>query len=151
MRKLLVAGFIALVTLVGLTGCNERAATVASHNLSEAADNFEIQRRIVFYNGITGENMAVVEGRCSIKDEGHQLEVTCKIAPNKFKKDFLGLSDNISYFAMQLELVDVNTFHHRIVFRPQTAIPDIDIQYDGDELIEAITPDSSDKVGGTYY
>jgi hypothetical protein len=36
-------------------------ADLASRNLSKAADNFEVPRRIVFYNGITGEYMLVIE------------------------------------------------------------------------------------------
>jgi len=38
---------------------------VAGDNLSKAADNFEINRRIVFYNGFTGEYMLAIEGLCS--------------------------------------------------------------------------------------
>ena len=50
MRKLLL---VALLAGALFTGCSDDAQ-VASHNLSKAADNFEIDRRIVFYNGITG-------------------------------------------------------------------------------------------------
>lgn len=141
MKKLLCVG---LIGLAALTGC-QRDAQVASANISKAADMFEIQRRIVFYNGITDKYIAVVEGRCSIHDDGRQLEVTCKIGPNAFKKDFLGLSDNVTYFALQTELVDVSVYHHRIVFKPQGLIPDIDVRYNGSKLIKAVTPDSSDN------
>ena len=46
---------IILVALMSaaLSGCND--ADVASANVSKAADQFEVNRRIVFYNGITGE------------------------------------------------------------------------------------------------
>ncbi len=65
--------------------------------------------------------------RCkgSIEDQGNQLEVTCKIAPNAFKKHFLGLSDNVTYFAEQVETADVSVY----------------LRGDVDELIEATTPD----------
>lgn len=118
-----------------LTAC-ERDADVASRNLSKAADMFEIDRRIVFYNGIRDTYMLTIEGRCSINDQGSQLEVTCKIAPDEFKKHFLGLSDNVTYFAEQLEVADVSVYHHRIVFKPQQIIPDIDLRGDIEELIE---------------
>jgi hypothetical protein len=114
---------------VALAGCSSDA-DVASENLSKAADQFEIDRRIVFFNGITDTYLLSIEGRCSITDEGNQLEVTCKVGPEDgekgFKKHFLGLSDNVSYFVEQLEGVDVSTYHYRVIFRPEAIVPDVD-------------------------
>lgn len=45
---------IAVGLTVGLAGCASDA-DVASRNLSQAADQFEITRRIVFYNGVNGD------------------------------------------------------------------------------------------------
>lgn len=122
--------------LLGLTAC-ERDAQVASRNLSAAADMFEIDRRVVFYNGITGGYMLSIEGRCSIKADraDKQLEVTCKTGTNAYKKHFLGLSDNVTYFAEQLEAKGVSTYHYRVVFKPQSIIPDIDPRGDVNELL----------------
>jgi outer membrane murein-binding lipoprotein Lpp len=50
MKKLAVAA-AALVALP-LAGCSSDA-DVASQNLSKAAEQFEIMRRIIFFNGIT--------------------------------------------------------------------------------------------------
>ena len=130
-----IAAIVILFAAVTLTAC-EDDARVASRNLSKAADMFEIDRRIIFYNGITGGYMLVIEGRCSIEDQRTQLEVTCKVSPNAFKKHFLGLSDNVTYFAEQLETADVSVFHHRIIFKPQTIIPEVDIRGDAGELME---------------
>lgn len=113
----------------------QRDATVASYNLSKAADMFEIQRKVIFYNGITGEYMLVLEGRCSIEDTSRSLKVTCKEGPDKFVKHFLGLSDNISYFAQQTEMADVSVYHNRIIWKPQSIIPDIDLNVDAGELM----------------
>lgn len=129
MKKFLIAG----AALLALAACQDDA-TVASYNISKAADNFEIDRRIVFYNGINGEYMLTIEGRCSIEDQGNQLEVTCKIANNEFKKHFLGLSDNVTYFAEQLETADVSVYHHRITFKPQSILGDIDFRGDVEDL-----------------
>jgi len=116
-RKLAIPA--ALVAAMGLAGC-QADADVASYNLSKAADNFEIDRRVIFYNGITDTYMLTIEGRCSIEDQAKQLEVTCKTGPDSFKKHFLGLSDNVTYFAEQLEGTDVNVYHHRVTFKPQS-------------------------------
>ncbi|MDV2477184.1 hypothetical protein F8M49_20915 [Rhodococcus zopfii] len=97
-----------------------------SQNLSKAADQFEIERRIVFFNGITDTYLLTIEGRCSIKDENRQLEVTCKTAGNEYKKHFLGLSDNVSYVAEQIESANVSADHYRVIFKPEVVIPDVD-------------------------
>ena len=120
--------------MVALAGCDD--ADIASRNISKAADNFEINRRIVFYNGITDTYMLTIEGRCSIVDQQNQLEVTCKVAEDEFKKHFLGLSDNVTYFAEQLTAADVSVYHHRVTFKPQAILPDIDLRGSGEELLE---------------
>ena len=91
-------------------------AKIASRNLSKSADNFEIDRRIVFYNGITDSYMLTIEGKCSIEDQKNQLEVTCNIGHDQYKKHFLGLSDNVTYFAEQLKTTDLSVYHHRVTF-----------------------------------
>ncbi|APD18218.1 hypothetical protein SEA_HAMMY_55 [Mycobacterium phage Hammy] len=116
-----VAGAVA----VGLAGCSTDA-DVASQNLSKAADQFEITRRVVFFNGITDKYLLTIEGRCSIKDENRQLEVTCKAGGGEYKKHFLGLSDNVSYIAEQLEGANVSTDHYRVIFKPEVILPDVD-------------------------
>lgn len=130
MRKLTTA--IVAVAAAGafaLTGCTE--ADTASENLSTAADNFEINRRIVFFNGITDTYLLTIEGRCSITDEGSQLEVTCKTDDDEYLKHFLGLSDNVSYFVEQLDAAAVDGYHYRVIFRPETIVPDIDMETSG--------------------
>ena len=112
-----------------LAGCSTEA-NLASSNLSAAADQFEIERRIVFYNGITDSYIFVVEGRCSIdsSENPKKLTVTCKTGPGSYKKDFLGLSDNVTYFAEQLESADVSSYHYRVMFKPASIVPFVDLQ-----------------------
>lgn len=112
----------------GLGACTD--AEVASQNLSKAADMFEIQRRIVFYNGITDSYMLTIEGNCSIKKDNQdaQLEVTCKTGSKDYKKHFLGISDNVTYFVEQIESANADIYHYRVVFKPSVIIPDIEIK-----------------------
>jgi len=128
---------LTLAALLALTGC-ENDARVASRNLSQAADMFEINRRIVFINGITDKYLLVVEGLCSIEADGkaRQLEVTCKTGPTGYKKHFLGLSDNVTYVAEQADAANVSAYHYRVIFKPQSLIPEIDARVDGDELLK---------------
>lgn len=124
--KRLIAGVALVVAAFALAGCSTEAE-MTSYNLSKAADQFEIDRRVVFFNGITDTYLLSVEGKCSITDQGNQLEVTCKISDDGYKKHFLGLSDNVSYFVEQLEPVAVDGYHYRVIFRPETIVPDIDL------------------------
>lgn len=132
-RKLLLAFMV--LGLLALGACRPDAQ-VASHNLSKAADMFEIQRRVVFMNGITDTYMLSIEGRCSIEDQTRQLEVTCKEGEGKFVKHFLGLSDNVTYFVEQLKTADVSVYHNRIIFKPQSIVPEIDLNIDGKDLVK---------------
>lgn len=120
--------FVGVLSAALLSGCTD--ADVASRNLSRAADQFEINRRVVFYNGITGEYMLSIEGLCSLGSgrSAESITVTCKTGPNEYKKHFLGLSDNVTYFAEQLGAADVSAYHYRVVFKPQTILPDIDLR-----------------------
>ena len=70
----------------------------------------------------------VIVGACSIDDGGSQLEVTCKVGKGEYKKHFLGLSDNVSYFVEQGEPVKVSANHYRVTFKPQSILPDMDFR-----------------------
>lgn len=126
-KKFLILPVLALLTLMG-QGCSD--ADIASSNLSTAADNFEIERRIVFYNGITGEYMLTIEGLCSLgnNDSSGQLTVTCKTGPKAYKKHFLGLSDNVTYFVEQVDAAEADPFHYRVIFKPTAILPNIEIK-----------------------
>jgi len=123
----LVAG-VALVAILAVSGtivaCSSDA-DVASSNLSTAADNFEINRRIVFINGITDKYLLVIEGYCSLgnSDKPREISVTCKVG-NEFKKNFVGLSDNVTYVVDQLAPAAVGTDHYVVNWKPESIIPD---------------------------
>lgn len=123
-KKILLS--LVLFIPILLTGCAYES-DVASRNLSKDADQFKINRRIVFYNGITSEYILQVEGFCSLGnyDSYGELSVTCKVGEDSYKKHFLGLSDNVTYFAEQIDSKDVSVDHYKVIFRPQTIIPDI--------------------------
>ena len=126
-KKALLLIPVMVLMLVGLTGCTD--ADMASQNISKKADYFEINRRIVFYNGITGDYMLKIEGFCSLgnQDPAGQLTVTCKIG-DEYKKHFLGLSDNVTYFVEQIESKDVSKDHYLVIFNPSSIVPNIEIK-----------------------
>ena len=125
MKKIIAIAALALTVGLVLTGCTS-AADTASQNVSTAADNFEVQRLIVGINGITGDVLFSVEGRCSITRDG-DLVVICKHGEDDYRKHFVGLSDNVTWVSTQLEAIDVDEYHTRIILRPTTILPDFDL------------------------
>ena len=125
-RILSTVGVVAIA--LGLGACTD--AQIASQNLSKAADMFEIQRRIVFYNGITDSYMLTIEGNCSIKKDAQdvQLEVTCKTGPKDYKKHFLGISDNVTYFVEQIDAAEASIYQYRVIFKPSVIMPAIEVK-----------------------
>ncbi|MFW6046984.1 MAG: hypothetical protein ACOCP4_04275 [Candidatus Woesearchaeota archaeon] len=122
MKKLLL--LLALTLLLSLTAC-DTDATIVSENLSKDAEQFKIERRIIFYNGITDAYMFEMQGRCSIEADmaDEQLEVTCKIGEDQYQKHFLGLSDNTTYIVEHLGTSPANEYRYKIIFKPESIIP----------------------------
>jgi hypothetical protein len=123
---------VLLAVVVGLTACNESAADQANKNLSKAAENFEVPRRIVGINGITDNVLFSVEGFCSYEiREDHSFEAICKNPNGSISRTTLGLSDNVTYVSTQLHGVHVSLFRPRVIFRPETIIPNFDLSTSG--------------------
>ena len=130
MKKIAVIVTLLALPLM-LVGCGggPSDADVAAKNLSTAAEQFEIPRRIVFFNGITDKYLLEIQGYCSIEVGSTAvqgaLEVTCK-TPDGFKKNYLGLSDNVSYFVEQGKPAKVSTTRYRVIFKPEAIVPNFD-------------------------
>jgi hypothetical protein len=127
MKKLLLV--LLMLAPLALVGCNEKDADVVSKNISTDADNFKVLRRVVFFNGITDTYLLTIEGYCSLgnDDPADELSVTCKVEGG-YKKHFLGLSDNVTYFVEQMDARNVSRSHYKVIFKPSTIVPDIDIR-----------------------
>lgn len=127
MKRIIVGAGIGLAALFVVSGCTS-AADQANENLSKAADNFEVPRRIVGINGITDKVLFSVEGFCSINNDGRKLDVICKVDKvGNIERTTLGLSDNVTYVSTQMAGVKVDTFRPRIIFRPETIIPNFEL------------------------
>ena len=131
--KLKLAALVSALALPLMAGSCDSDAAVASRNLSTAADNFEIMRNVVFYNVWTDTEVASLTGLCSISVGKNRLTATCK-EPGGYKKHYLGRSANLSFFAIQLDSVNVSSYHTRIIWKPQSFIPDIDVKGSLEEL-----------------
>lgn len=133
-HKALIVATLSVALMAG--SCSEDDAKVAARNVSKAADNFEINRRVVFYNGITDSYILTVEGLCSmdLNSAGTAFNVICKTGRSEYKRHTLVLSDNTSAFVEQLEPATVSAYHYRVTFKPQSIIPDVDFRGSASEL-----------------
>ncbi len=141
---LIVIAIVGILTAVAIPILSPDDARVAKNNMTKAADNFEIMRRVVMYNAITGKNVMVTEGRCSVENDQYRTSIICKIGEGQYIRNFYGRSDNTAYLVEQMAPVPVNVYHYRRTFKPQSVLPDIDFRGDINALGSAIRPDAND-------
>lgn len=122
MKKIAVAA----VGILVLTGCTSEADR-ANENLSKAAENFEVPRRIVGINGITDKVLFSVEGFCSYETAGNTIDAICKNPDGTISRTTLGKSDNVTFVSTQMGGKEVDLFKPRIIFRPENIVPDFDL------------------------
>ena len=126
MKKAIVLVGLSMLMLVG---CGIPDAVVVRNNLEIAEQNFEVYRRVVFYNGITGEYILTIEGRLAIiVDQDGDLVVTVKTDDGTYLKHYLGLSDNVTYFSEALASNAVSDKHYKVVFKPSVIVPTIEMR-----------------------
>ena len=128
-KKITTLAATALAGAFLLTACDD--ADVANQNISKDADNFKVARQVVFMNGITDEYILSVEGFCQIERQGAegnvpQVTVTCKTGDGEYKRHHLGLSDNVTYFVVQVEASQVSTDHYKVTYKPTAIIPNLE-------------------------
>ncbi len=146
-RKAACALLLGAVALGSLAGCN--SADVASQNLSQAADNFRINRQIDFVNTIDGKDLLTITGLCSLgnADKAGELTVTCKTGVDEkgngvYIKDFLGLSPTVTYVVQQLGSAEVSTAQYTVTWNPGVLVPNFN-SAGGAPLTPSPAPSSS--------
>ena len=123
--KKVIALILAMICLFGcLTGCTE--AENVNYNLSQAADNFEVVRKITVYNARTDMIIMEMEGCMSLSNNStRELVVTCQTGPNEYKKNYVYLNEYVIYVVEDITGTVTDPYHYKIHF--YTALPDVDI------------------------
>ena len=126
MKKALIAAI--LLTVLCLTGCETEAQRV-SYNISQEEDNFNTIRQITVINCIQGDVLFQMTGKMSITADtnDNQLEVIVEDDNGKYKKHFIGLSDNVTYVVEDITDGDVSKYHYTLNFNPKMWVP-IDVK-----------------------
>ena len=120
---MIVLGIICVLALT-LSGCRE--ADRVSYNISLEADNFNTVRQITVINCIQGDVLFQMTGKMSIAADvvDHQLEVTVEDEYGRYKKHFIGLSDNVTYVVEDItDTNKISEYHYTLNFNPKMWIP----------------------------
>lgn len=126
MKKIICIALAMLIAMVGLTSC--RAADTVNYNMSQAADNFEVLRRITVYNARTDLIVMQMEGYMSISNSStSELVVTCKTGAREYKKNYVYLNEYVIYVVEDITGTTTDPFHYNVKF--YGALPDIDINH----------------------
>jgi hypothetical protein len=124
-RTALAVGVAASLLLA--SGC-KNDSDVVNKNLDTDADNFKVNRRVVFYNAILDKYILTVEGFCSVDPgDGNRMTVTCKVG-NEYKRNALGKSDNVLWWYEQLGTSGVSPNHYKVVLKPETIVPEPEVR-----------------------
>ena len=123
--KKVIAILLVMVCMMGvLTGCTE--AENVNYNLSQAADNFEVVRKITVYNARTDMIIMEMEGYMSLSNNStSELVVTCRTGETEYKKNYVYLNDYVIYVVEDITSTVTDPYHYKIHF--YTAMPDVDL------------------------
>lgn len=106
-----------------LSGCDQ--AERVNYNITEEAQNFNVYRRVTVINCIQGDTLFEIEGRMNIEadTQDNQLEIIVETEKGKYKKHFIGLSDNVTYTVEDITGSEVSRYHYEINYNPNMWIP----------------------------
>lgn len=106
-----------------LTACTE--AERVSYNISQDADNFNQIRQLTVINCIKGDVLFQMTGKMSITadTEDNQLEVLVEDEYGRYKKHFIGLSDNVTYVVEDVTSDTTEKYKYQLNFNPNMWIP----------------------------
>lgn len=121
--KKIIALMLVLVMMFAFVGCT--SAEMVNHNLSQAADNFQVIRKITVYNARTDLIILEMEGAMSLSNNStHELVVTCMVGPNQYRKNYIYLNEYVIYVVEDISNTVTDPYHYKVHF--YTPIPDID-------------------------
>ena len=127
MRSKLITLIVCIITIVScftLSACS--AADNVNHNLSQAADNFEVLRRITVYNARTDLIVMEMEGYMSLDNSStNELIVTCMTGVKEYKKNYVYLNEYVIYVVEDISGTATDPNHYKVHF--YVAVPDFDI------------------------
>jgi len=126
LKKIIIALVMVMALAIGVGGCSE--ADKVNDNISKQAGYFGCERRITVYNARTDKVIMTMEGYLDISnDRDDELVVTCKIGPDKYKKNYVYLSNSTLYVCEDITGTDTDPYHYKVYFHTNV-LPDIEVK-----------------------
>ncbi len=124
MKKLTIKLTVVLLLvccLLFLASCTE--AERVSANISQEADNFNVERRIVVINARTDTIVFELVGTFSLQNSStNELEVVCELEDGTFQKHFIYLSEYTLYVVEDISHSNVSKYHYELNILPEQAL-----------------------------
>lgn len=119
MKKKVIVGTLAGALMLGMAGCIDTKVDRVRYNLSNEADNFNIQRRLTVSNIRTDTVLFQMEGTFALDtSERDELEVTVQTGKDEFKRHFISLPDEVAYVMEDISGVNSDPYKYEISFLP---------------------------------
>lgn len=119
MKKKVIVGTLAGALMLGMAGCIDTKVDRVRYNLSNEADNFNIQRRLTVSNIRTDTVLFQMEGAFALDtSERDELEVTVQTGKDEFKRHFISLPDEVAYVMEDISGVNSDPYKYEISFLP---------------------------------
>lgn len=126
MKKIICLICTTLTIMFCFASCT--ASDTVNHNLSQAADNFQVARKITVYNARTDLIVMEMEGFMSLSNNAtNELVVTCKTGASEYKKNYVYLNEYVIYVVEDITGTPTDPYHYKVKF--YGALPDIDINH----------------------
>ena len=114
------------VLAVLLYSCSE--ADKVNSNITKQAGYFQCERKITVYNARTDTIIFECEGYMDISNNvSSELVVTCKVAPDSYKKNYIYLNENTIYVVEDITGTHTDPYHYKWYWHTEIS-PDIEVK-----------------------
>lgn len=121
-KNIAISTVLGASALIGLSACSQ--ADKVSQNVSNDADNFKVERRVVIINTRTDKIEFVAKGLISVNTEdSKKLVILAKVGKSQYKKDIINLTNNNMYTVEDLSGANVNSYKYEVTWLPESVVP----------------------------
>lgn len=116
-KKAIITAILATLIFT-LCGCTE--ANRVNANINQAADNFNVTRRLEVINARTDQPLFELIGNFSLSNNSNnELVITVELKNGVYKKHYVYLNEYTMYIVEDLSGSDVSPYHYEINVLPQ--------------------------------
>lgn len=121
-KNIAISTVLGASALIGLSACSQ--ADKVSQNVSNDADNFKVERRVVIINTRTDKIEFVAKGLISVNTgDSKKLVILAKVGKSQYKKDIINLTNNNMYTVEDLSGANVNSYKYEVTWLPESVVP----------------------------